>query len=227
MDRARALCDAIYGAEMDIIWNCQTRVDRVDRDLLRRMKRSGCIWVDFGVESGSEFILQKLQKGTTKDQAREAFHYCHEVGIPARAFFMIGTPWETLDTVEETISFAKELRAIDNDFFIATPYPGTELREEFLKAGLPIPEDYDKYDHVSATKGARLNLDNQNSGDHRAFYSAQCRRANKALTLHQIYKPNHYPEIIRNYLRMFCPSEIIIHIARRLRRTVLKNVHFF
>ena len=60
---------------------------------------------------------------------------------------MIGTPWETRESVDETISFAKELRAGKNSFFIATPYPGTELYQEFIKAGWRVPDNYAYYRH--------------------------------------------------------------------------------
>ena len=134
-EHTRELCDALLAQKMNILWACQTRVDFVDRPLIKKMKTAGCICIDFGVESGNDEILKKLRKKISKDQVRQAFRYCHEIGMPTRAFFMIGTPWETQTSVDETISFAKELRPSKSTFFVATPYPGTELRQAFIKAG--------------------------------------------------------------------------------------------
>jgi radical SAM superfamily enzyme YgiQ (UPF0313 family) len=223
MDRARGLCDAISAEGLDIIWNCQTRVDRVDRDLLQRMKRSGCISVDFGVESGSEEILKNLKKRITKEQARQAVRNCREIGLPTRAFFMIGLPWETPDTVEETIAFAKELRATNSYFFLATPYPGTVLRDQFLEAGLPVATDYSEYRQSVVTKNSEANGRPDEDDDRRAFYVAQCHRAAAEVVLNQVRDLRHYPEYIRAYLRLYSMGELLESVPRRLRSSLSRD----
>ena len=214
MDHSRELCDALLTQKMRIFWNCETRVDCVDRDLLKRMKRAGCICIEFGVESGNDVILKKLRKRISKDQARQAFRYCHEVGIPSRAFFMIGTPWETQESVDETISFAKELRASISTFFVATPYPGTELRREFIKAHWRVPESYADYrqwaSYFTAGPGEDVSTNPQ------GFFVSECRRAKKEIILSHLRDFWHYPELMRAYLRMYTFGELCVRVPRQL-----------
>jgi radical SAM superfamily enzyme YgiQ (UPF0313 family) len=215
MDHSRELCDAILAQKLKMFWDCETRVDCVDRDLLKKMKRAGCICIDFGVESGSDEILKKLRKKITKDQIRQAFRYCHEIGIPTRAFFMIGTPWETRESVDETISFAKEIRASKSTFFIATPYPGTKLYEEFIKAGWRVPDNYADYRHWGFDFTAGRGEDP--SSNPREFFVPECRRAIKKIILSQLSDFRHYPEVIRAYFRMHTFGELCVRVPKRLR----------
>jgi radical SAM superfamily enzyme YgiQ (UPF0313 family) len=131
LDRKRAirLCDGLIerGLHEKISWICQTRVDLVDKALLKKMKEANCYDIGFGVESGNPEILSITKKGITLEQARNAFKWTKEVGLKRDVSFMIGNPFETQKTIEDTIRFAFEL---DPDFFaisIATPFPGTEL----------------------------------------------------------------------------------------------------
>jgi radical SAM superfamily enzyme YgiQ (UPF0313 family) len=182
------------------------------------MRQAGCISVDFGVESGSEEILGRLGKNTTKDQARKAFQHCRALGLSTRAFFMIGTPWETPQTVEETISFAKELRPTISLFFLAVPYPGTALREEFSKAGWPIPDNYDEYRHWTTSKGSLLQRGRDESSNPQAFFARECRRATNAFMISQILDFRHYPELLRAYLRRYSLAEAGVRLLRELKR---------
>jgi len=220
MDRTRALCDAIVAEKIKIFWDCETRVDRVDLDLLKQMKRAGCVCVDFGVESGSEEILKKLRKKASKDEARKAFQYCHKVGLPTRAFFLLGTPWETPQTVEETISFAKEIRPTISVFFLAMPYPGTELRDEFAKAGWAIPDNYDEYRHWTEGRGFMFQGGGDAGSNVQEFFAGECRRATREIIMSQVLAVRYYPELLRTYLRRYSPTESGIHIVRRFRRAM-------
>jgi radical SAM superfamily enzyme YgiQ (UPF0313 family) len=220
MDRTREFCDTLYSQRFKILWSCQTRVDRIDLDLLNKMKRSGCVCIDFGVESGSEDIQKKLRKKETKEQARSAFKYCREVGISTRAFFMIGTPWETSQTIEETISFAQELNASITQFFLATPYPGTELREEFVKAGWSIPDDYTKYRHFIEPQNFVDSSEDSSKKNTREFFASECRRATRQIIFSQIRDIWHYPELLQAYLRMYSLREFGSLVGRRLKRVV-------
>lgn len=223
MDHTRDLCDAIRIQKMRIFWHCETRVDRVNLDLLKKMKQAGCVCIDFGVEAGNDEILRKLRKRTTKDQTRQAFSYCHEVGIPTRAFFMIGTPWETRQTVEETISFAKELKATKNLFFVATPYPGTELREEFIKAGWRTPDKYSEYRHAVDTRRFTLKCGEDPSSNPREFFAAECHRATREIMVFRLSNFWHYPEMMRDYLRMHTFRELCLQVPQKLKGILSKS----
>jgi radical SAM superfamily enzyme YgiQ (UPF0313 family) len=212
-DHTRELCDRIVSSGLKIPWKCQTRVDRVSAGLLRSMRRAGCTLVSFGVESGSEAIMKKMRKGITKAQVERAFAWCREAGMPSIAYFMIGTPWETPETIEETISFAKRLPSTGSTFFLATPYPGTELEEEFRRAGWPIPDDLDVYVHARALIH-RADTGSGESDGLRSYFLSQCRRAAREVLLARLKDPLDYPRLLRAYLRRQSPAEFLGSAAR-------------
>jgi radical SAM superfamily enzyme YgiQ (UPF0313 family) len=120
----------------DFVWVAQARVDTVKRDVLRKMKRAGCIQLDFGVESGSQTVLNTLRKGTKLNQIKQAFNIAREEGIRRFASFVIGTPGESIEDVELTESLIDEIKPDFTEFYYLTPYPGTELYEYAIKHNL-------------------------------------------------------------------------------------------
>lgn len=119
-------CDILKRYNM--LWACQSRVDTINEPLIKIMKDAGCIQIDFGVESGSQRILDEIiGKGTTVEQAIRAFDMAKRHGIRTFANFMIGLPTETYDDLQSTIKLADRLNADMHIFSIATPLPGTKL----------------------------------------------------------------------------------------------------
>jgi magnesium-protoporphyrin IX monomethyl ester (oxidative) cyclase len=116
-------------------WACQTRVDAVEIELLSTMKDAGCVQVDFGVESGSERILQILSRKTPKAKIRAAFATAHRIGLRTCATFIIGSPEENREDLEASLALALELRADYTAFYYATPYPGTKLYDLAISEG--------------------------------------------------------------------------------------------
>lgn len=116
-----------------ISWDITTRVDTIDEDLLKRMKRCGCQSVGFGVESGDPEILRNTKKGITKEQVREAIKIAKRAGTKVGAFFILGHPNENLRTALRTIGFARELNPDHVSFGIMTPYPGTEIYDMAIR----------------------------------------------------------------------------------------------
>ena len=125
-----AICDEIEKRGLDVKWVAQTRVDCIDRELVRRMKRAGCVGLSLGIESGNDRILVVLKKGFTRAQALEGIRICQEEGLMLRLLFMVGNPSETLQDAAETIDLARRSSAITIQVHIATPYPGTTLSVE-------------------------------------------------------------------------------------------------
>ncbi len=125
--RLTQVCNMIKERGMDITWSCCSRVDYIHADTLSLMKESGCWLIEFGIESGSQKILDFLQKRITKDQVREAIRMTRAAGIKTKGNFIFGNPLETSESLEETIDFAIE---IGIDYFQHTfmsPLPGSQL----------------------------------------------------------------------------------------------------
>jgi len=122
-------CKGIINEGMKIRWGCNSKVNTIDKEMLEWMKRAGCWIVGFGIETGSQEILNKMKKGTTLDQATKAISLCKEVGMKTHTFYIIGLPWETRETIKETEKFARSLNADFFDFNISYPLPGTEYWE--------------------------------------------------------------------------------------------------
>jgi radical SAM superfamily enzyme YgiQ (UPF0313 family) len=125
------LCNEMLrrGINKKISWMCMTRVNLVDEKLLRLMKKAGCWSIHFGVESGTQRLLDLIQKGITIAQIRTAFRLTRKVGIQTKAFFMLGLPTETVEESLATIRFAREIDPDGVQFTITVPYPGTKLYE--------------------------------------------------------------------------------------------------
>jgi len=137
------VCREILKRELDVHWVCNSRVDTIDAERLSWMKRAGCWLISFGVESGHQEILDRMKKGTKPEQAQEALKWCREAGIKSYAFFVIGLPWETRDTLLQTARFAKKLPADFAEFSFAVPFPGSELYEFARKERLMEARDLD------------------------------------------------------------------------------------
>lgn len=114
---------------LDVIWRAITRVG-ISNGLLEIMEQSGCYKLSFGVESGSEEVIEQINKHITLDQVEETMAKCDEIGINAKCFFMLGFPFETPGHIAKTINFAVKLNreyGTRAAFNIVKPYPGTEL----------------------------------------------------------------------------------------------------
>jgi len=127
-------------------WDCETRVDMVTKELLQKMKAAGCIAVWFGVESGSQRVIDAMGKGFSLSQTERAFKWAKEVGLMTVASVILGFPAETRESALETIKFVEKVKPDDVGYYIATPYPGTPMYEHVKKMGWLKTYDFDKYD---------------------------------------------------------------------------------
>ncbi|NLF68186.1 MAG: radical SAM protein [Candidatus Anammoximicrobium sp.] len=128
-DRAGVLrlCDLIIASGLRIRWTCNSRVDTIDEDMLVRMKQAGCWLIAFGIESGSQAVLDNVKKDARVADAEQAIRLCHRHGVKTWGYFIIGLPGETRQTVRETIDFAKRIPLDVALFHVAMPYAGTEF----------------------------------------------------------------------------------------------------
>lgn len=134
-DRQRVIeiCKGIIDRQYKFSWICNARVDTVDREMLGLMKQAGCHLIKFGAESGNQQVLDAIKKEVTLKQTRDAFAACHDIGIDTHAHFMVGSPKETYETMQDTIDFALEIEPTTVTFGICTPYPGTPLFRDVVR----------------------------------------------------------------------------------------------
>ncbi len=146
--RAMKICDRIMKEGLVLPWSCPNglRVDTATEELLRKMKAAGCYRVAFGVESGSQKILDTIGKHVKLQQIETAFINAKKSGLKTTAFLMLGNPGDTEETMQQTIDFSKKLGPDFAQFTIATPYPGTALYDIVRKEGKMLIEDWDGYD---------------------------------------------------------------------------------
>ena len=124
-----ALCQAIIDSGLKITWSANTRADTADDEMAKMMYKSGCRLVSIGVESGSQYMLEKMGKKITLDDVRRTVKTFKDAKIRIYNYFVIGLPWESEETVEETIRFAIELDSDFISFYTATPLPGSRFYE--------------------------------------------------------------------------------------------------
>lgn len=124
----------------NITWSCNDRVNYVSIDILQEMKKTGCINIAYGIESGSQKILNEMKKGVKVSQAANALKWTREAGIDCKGYFMIGMPGETEETISETARFCKE-NLVGGEFFFTTPFPGTPLYRYAIENNLIKNED--------------------------------------------------------------------------------------
>jgi len=138
------LCDEILRRKRSFPWECEIRVGTVDRAILEKMKEAGCYYVNFGVESGSQRVLNLMRKGFTVEQAEELLNLCFDVGLKTKVFFSFGHIGENMEDVRKTFRFIDKYS--DKITTVASGagvriYPGTYLEEYARKNGL-LPEDF-------------------------------------------------------------------------------------
>ena len=134
-DRVRAICDLILKNNFNISWSCLGRVDNVEEGLLKLMKKAGCWQIGFGIESASQDVLDFAKKGISLDIIKKALEITKKVGILSKGFFILGFPNDSINTIKNTINFAKKSSLNDITVSFMTPLPGTELYEKASKFG--------------------------------------------------------------------------------------------
>ncbi|MBS3079630.1 radical SAM protein [Candidatus Pacearchaeota archaeon] len=147
LNRAKDICKEILKRKLKVTWNIYNglRVDRIDRELLFLLKKSGCYRISLGVESGNQSILNRINKGTKVEDIKKAFKIANEVGIDTVAFCIIGLPDETEETMKQTIDLILEIKPTLAKVSILMPFPGTPIFEEWSKSGNIISTHWTDY----------------------------------------------------------------------------------
>ncbi len=130
-------------------WGCSTRVDLVNEELLGEMVDAGCCSIQFGMETGSQQILDEIKDGLDKKEAFRKISFALELGIDVACTFMFPHPFDTKETLEKTKKFMKKLSTEGAKILLSctTPFPGTKYRKNAEEYGINIlTNDWSKYD---------------------------------------------------------------------------------
>ncbi|MCX8022713.1 MAG: B12-binding domain-containing radical SAM protein [Syntrophorhabdaceae bacterium] len=127
-DRVYDICDAIQASGLDIFFIVGgARVDKIDKDMITKLKGAGCIEINYGQESGSDKILKEYRKGVTASQNKEITKLTMDMGINCPVQIVIGSPGETRETINETINFLKDVNAYQYSLNYLIPLPETPI----------------------------------------------------------------------------------------------------
>ncbi|MBC8017435.1 MAG: cobalamin B12-binding domain-containing protein [Verrucomicrobia bacterium] len=137
IDRARTIefCRLLIDRRLHVLWNCQSRVNTLDEELLVWMKRAGCECIQLGVESGSHRILTQLGKSITPSQVEQAAGLIRKAGINLSIYLITDVPGETEDDVRQTIDLVRRIRPDDGYVSPLAYFPGTQLFEDAVASG--------------------------------------------------------------------------------------------
>lgn len=135
------ICREIQKRKLEIFWDIRARVDNINEEVLRELKKANCQRIHYGVEAGTEKILKVLNKGITLKQVETAFRLTRKIGIQTLAYFIIGSPGETKEDILETMNFVKKLNPDFVQFTLLTPFPATPIYADALRRGI-LKYDY-------------------------------------------------------------------------------------
>jgi len=141
--RVHEICDAIIEKGWDLSWSCDARVNNIDLELVQKMKKAGCWQIAYGIESGSQEVLNTLKKNITLEQVEKAVKLTKKAGITIKGFFILGNPGETKTSIMDTIEFLLKLDIDDFAMTFFTIYPGSPFRQDAEKYG-ELNDDWDK-----------------------------------------------------------------------------------
>ena len=131
VDRKRVfdICHNFKKERLDMTWSQQSRAELMRKDLVERMAESGCVRLLFGTESGSDYILNKINKGTTVRKMEQGLKNVKDVGIMRHNCYMIGWPWETNKTAKQTLLWSYKVNSEFAQFTKPIPLPGTPFSQ--------------------------------------------------------------------------------------------------
>jgi anaerobic magnesium-protoporphyrin IX monomethyl ester cyclase len=153
-------CAAYRESGLTMLWGAETLVRRIHQeDIVKLLKESGCIQLDFGVETGSERLLKVIKKRNSVEEIIRAFDLCRKYGIRTQANILLNLPTETDEDLASTTRLLKRIRPSNIVIGVTQPYPGTEI---FRNLGRPIArEEYHQLSRVLPPEKFRLSSHRQ------------------------------------------------------------------
>jgi len=143
---AASLFEGMMRNNINLTWNCSTRADRVNAEILKLMKRAGCHTIAIGMESVDPVVLKNIRKGITAEKIREAVSLIKKCGMDTIVFCVVGFPGETRESIQKTIIFLKTLDTTFITLGIAVPAPGTDFYRHVEENKYLLTKDWSLYD---------------------------------------------------------------------------------
>ena len=210
-ERVIEVCYGIIKERLNIKWFCDSRIDLVDKEILRLMKKAGCIGIAYGVESGSQKILNSMNKGITISQARNSLIMTRRAKIPIQLNLIIGYVGENNETLEETKSFIKEILPDTLQITKMMALDGTE----FLKIAIKNKWIKNNLDWKTKLKEHRMKLKNYEPFKLKLF--EQYKKLYRTLYYNPKWWYISFRSLITNYV-LILPTIAIILRAIKSRR---------
>ncbi len=201
---AESICEKIIERKLKIVWQCPNgiRVDAIDKSLLRLMKRSGCYRLSFGIESGSQAILDGTNKKLDLKKVPEAIKNVKDEGIEVQAFFILGLPGETGETAAETMNLIEKLPIDFLDVSLLTYLPGSRLFNERFKSGECDSIDWDRFNYFTAEPTEALSA-KELKGIQKALLRKFYAKPGTVLYMLRSIKPRQIPHLFKVALKYF------------------------
>ena len=152
LERAKRIMDLMIEEKLNLKFSFPNglRADRMDEELIDKMKLAGCYRINYAIESGSDRIQRAMKKRLNLARAKEVIDFTAFRNISIGGFFMLGFPDETEDEMRKTIDYALKSRFHTASFFILTPFPGTKIYQDAVEAGYDMEAMYSDYGQVSS-----------------------------------------------------------------------------
>lgn len=181
------LFNAMIESKLNLYWASSARADSMDEELLEAAAAAGCRQLTIGIESGSDRVLETLNKRSTAAQNYEAVRLCRKHGIRTLSAIILGNPGETLEDIRKTETFLLKSKTDSASISYMTPYPGTRLWEMCQEKGL-LPEtiDFSAFDGQGA---APIQVSD--------FTRAQLEGFKRRMLLRFYLQPHTFPRLLR------------------------------
>lgn len=222
--RVIKICDLILKKGLDVRWSCPTgtAIWTMDKEVLTKMRASGVYRLTFGIESGCPKTLKTIRKPISLSKVKETIALANRLGFWTNSTFIIGFPKETKEDVEETINWVVNSGLDFATFYVATPFPGTDLRQEFVEEGLLKEEER----HYMSVNRAGYDtcyftaeeLNRLRDEAFRRFFSAQIKRY-----LNPFYSAPHLSRKVKSLAEMIYLGRVVKNALSMWAQSVRKG----
>lgn len=206
IDRVISICNMLIekGINKKLKWLCNARVNNLNFETMKLMKKAGCRQIIPGVESGNQIILNNIKKGITLKQIDEYVKNAKKAGLLVHACYMVGNKGETKETMQKTLELALKLNTDAAQFYPLLPFPGTEAYR-WAKENSFIKGEYSDYVKEDGTINCVLKLPELSAEEMVGFcdYARKKFFLRPSYILHRVWIGIHDPEDLKRSIKAF------------------------